>query len=633
MSSVPRTSINIHDNQTKPSFGYILKPAYSFNESHRVWARSGYDSIAYSDGDSAENRLFEVVSNARDLSVLSSELRQHCTDWPTRYHLSSSRANVLRPFEETLKGDILEIGSGCGAITRYLGECGANVLSLEGSLRRARIGRARTRDLTNVTVLAERFSDFETTETFDVITLIGVLEYANLFTSAPNAPLAILKRIKSVLKPGGQLFIAIENQLGLKYFAGALEDHVGVPMFGIENRYTANSVRTFGKLELQDLLKEAGFLQSSFLACFPDYKLPRSIVTEKGINNRGFDAASLACQSTAQDHLKPACRCFSSELAWPTIMRNGLGMDLANSFLVCAGTELGDPQLNPSALAFHYSSERLPRFTKETRFVLEPAGNIITIFRGLDHSHQHAPLKAQDQTGSVKFEVPKKAPYVHGQTLSQSFVDIVTRDGWSFKELGCYFRVYLNILASIAGSDIKNLKESTLPGSLIDCTPNNLIKRNDEGFEFIDAEWSVSTEIPVRQLLFRSLLSVVFMPSGYAKDQAEKIYTYQEFFLNIYRELGLLLEPKDLVSMLSVELDFQEKVQGYKQEFFQNTTFVNALMPGYKYFELLGEQAAQLSSVTSELAAIKSSRKWRCALRLWALVPGFVKQFGSSAAT
>ncbi|WWL44975.1 class I SAM-dependent methyltransferase [Pseudomonas parakoreensis] len=78
-------------------------------------------------------------------------------------------------FDADLKGDVLEIGAGCGAITRYLGEQGGNVLALEGSARRASIARSRTRDLPNVSVLAETFENFQVEKKFDVITLVGVL--------------------------------------------------------------------------------------------------------------------------------------------------------------------------------------------------------------------------------------------------------------------------------------------------------------------------------------------------------------------------------------------------------------------------------------------------------------------------
>ena len=37
-----------------------------------------------------------------------------------------------------------------------------------------------------------------------------------------------LKRIRTHLAPGGRLVIAIENRIGLKYWAGATEDHTGI---------------------------------------------------------------------------------------------------------------------------------------------------------------------------------------------------------------------------------------------------------------------------------------------------------------------------------------------------------------------------------------------------------------------
>ena len=227
----------------------LLKNAgYILDESTNVWLNPSYKGIAYNDGDEIETRIFNIIKEATDISVLSTELRQHCTDWPSQYHLTSARANILRPFEQTLKNaNVLEIGAGCGAISRYLGECGAQVLALEGSPRRASIARSRTRDLDNITVLAEKFDQFKSNHQFDVITLIGVLEYANLFTPGDNPALIMLQRVRQLLKPDGKLIIAIENQLGLKYFAGAPEDHFGKPMVGIEGRYGKDQAQTFGR--------------------------------------------------------------------------------------------------------------------------------------------------------------------------------------------------------------------------------------------------------------------------------------------------------------------------------------------------------------------------------------------------
>ena len=245
--------------------GYIL------DLENKIWIKPGYQGIAYNDGDAVETRIASCIKQTLDVSVLSTELRLHCTDWASLYHLSGTRANIMRPFENIFKGDVLEIGAGCGAITRYLGECGANVLALEGSARRAAIARSRTRDLENVTVVAEKFDRFQCDHQFDVITLIGVLEYANLFTTGENPPLAMLERIRALLKPDGKLIIAIENQLGLKYFSGSPEDHLGQPIVGIEGRYRKDQPQTFGRKVLARMLEQAGFAAFEFLAPFPDF--------------------------------------------------------------------------------------------------------------------------------------------------------------------------------------------------------------------------------------------------------------------------------------------------------------------------------------------------------------------------
>ena len=107
-----------------------------------------------------------------------------------------------------------------------------------------------------------------------------------------------LDKINRLLAEHGEILIAIENRLGLKYFAGCREDHKGRAFEGIEGYPTTSGVRTFSKAELEALLQKNGYQNYEFYYPYPDYKLPTVIYSDsylpkKGelLNNiRNFDA-------------------------------------------------------------------------------------------------------------------------------------------------------------------------------------------------------------------------------------------------------------------------------------------------------------------------------------------------------
>ena len=359
----------------------IFTSDYLFDAELRIWARANYTGISYSDGEEVEARIAGIINKANDISVLSAELASCCNDWPTTYHLSRKRANLLRPFESYLCGkSVLEIGAGCGAITRYLGEIGAEVLALEGSLRRAPIAASRCRDLANVTVIAEALHHFQPVCQFDVVTLIGVLEYARKFFPRKDEDSvdAMLSLVKNFLKPGGRLIIAIENQLGLKYFAGFPEDHVGKPMFGIEEHYTDDGVVTFGRRELGKRVSEAGLAIQHWWYPFPDYKLPSLMVSEAGVLPQDdVDLTSVVRRACTGDPQYPLSISFNQERVWRPIVHNGLLGEMANSFvLIASDAEFFQEQELP--LAIHYATDRRPEFAKKVVIKRERGAAAVT---------------------------------------------------------------------------------------------------------------------------------------------------------------------------------------------------------------------------------------------------------------
>jgi SAM-dependent methyltransferase len=342
---------------------------YCFNKELRVWLTPEHDTMAYSDGEAVERQLLESLRKCRDLSSTSDELRKRIVDWPTEYHLSPQRHALLRPFT-ILPGDrVLELGCGCGAITRHLGETGATVVAVEGSQIRAQIAAERCRDLPNVSVYCDNLAAFENPDEFDFVTLIGVLEYSPQFIVGEDPVGTCLCKAKSHLRDCGSLILAIENRLGLKYLSGCKEDHVGHAFFGIEDLYDASTAVTLGRVELLTSLEAAGFAASQTLFPFPDYKLPDIIISEAGLADPRFRTSELLLRNHSPDRVAAGPRAFSEPLAWVTVCRNDLLPDLSNSFLVIAGKSGAAIQSRlRSFLAVSFTGRRVRRYITETLF-------------------------------------------------------------------------------------------------------------------------------------------------------------------------------------------------------------------------------------------------------------------------
>lgn len=542
--------------------GSLLNDAgYQLNSDSNVWSKPDYQGIAYNDGDAIEQRVGEAIRLATDLSVLSPELRKECTDWPSLYHLGSSRANILRPFgAELLGADVLEIGAGCGAITRYLGESKARVLALEGTLRRAAIARSRTRDLDNVVVVAESFSAFSPDSKFDFITLIGVLEYANMFMLGDTPALAMLERCRDMLKPEGRLIIAIENQFGLKYFAGAPEDHMGSRMYGIENRYKENEPHTFGRKVLRQLVLDGGFQSVEVMAPFPDYKFPYSIVTQAGFESQDFDASAFAWQAARRDPQWNGYMNLAMELTWPGVFENQMAQDLANSFLLVC--QLSVDHRNQAALAYHYSTERVPVYCKETRFVRDSQGNIKVQCEQLVDQQ---PDRCDDR---VIYGLDPEIDYTLGTPLSMDFIGIVTKEGWKLGEVVAFFRNYTAILESICEQQgitperHDKTGEMLFPGSFFDLLPQNIIQTSAGVCKVIDTEWKTKDSVSLSTLVFRSILNLTQMVTRFARCGDLDGMTRQEFYSRIFFKLRLDPSTHGLYKLLESEIELQEMITG-----------------------------------------------------------------------
>jgi GT2 family glycosyltransferase/SAM-dependent methyltransferase len=552
----------MHDQLRQSGYGLDLSG---------VWTRAVYTPLPYNDGDAVEERIADLLRGVSDRSVLSDELRPLCTDWPTLYHLGHVRANLLRPFEARLRdADVLEVGAGCGAITRYLGETAGQVLALEGSPRRARIARHRTTDLPNVSVVVDRFDGaLQWPGGFDVVTLVGVLEYAGRFESGANPWLSMLNRARQLLKPGGVVLVAIENQLGLKYLLGAREDHAGVVGYGIEAQYKPGDARTFGRKVFSTLLTDAGFGAWDVLVPLPDYKCPRTIVSSAGLADATFDVAGLAAQSVTHDPQFRAGGLGAPERVWPTVAANGLMLDLANSFLIVAANEDAIPPAD--SLAWHYSTSRRRAFCKATRF-----------FRKGETIHVEARRLGVDSPpagGPLRFVPHEHGRYVPGEPLAATAVRIITSHQWRLEELISFFVEYLGHITTLVGQVERPMSvgQGEVPGEWIDALPQNLVVGSDGRATLIDREWISDTPIPVAFLVFRAVLSLTDLVTRMGQVDDPRVVTRLDLVESVLGGLGLEAGRHTLGRFVELESNLQRQVNGASGEFSIATLAANDL--------------------------------------------------------
>ncbi len=277
----------------------------------------------YSDG-AVEDELLKAVSDPDSIPKLLME----GSSWPHLYHLSNIRENLLDWYDFDKNASLLEIGSGCGAITGLFCRSVREVTAIELSKKRSMINATRNRNYDNLEIMVGNFTDIKLDKKFDYVTLIGVFEYSICYVGGSRPFEEMLERARQFLKPGGTLIIAIENKYGIKYFAGASEDHTGMLFDGIENYNNITRVRTFSKKGITNLLEKAGFKDNTFYYPIPDYKLPSEIYSDGHLPSAG----SIRYPAFAYD--RPRVELFNENLAFDAVCEDQMFPEFANSFLI-----------------------------------------------------------------------------------------------------------------------------------------------------------------------------------------------------------------------------------------------------------------------------------------------------------
>lgn len=477
------------------------------------------DVTGYRDG--AEEYLLEFFQKN---SVDEYELFPKDAPWAIRYHLTPRRKTLLSWIDCGRDRRILELGAGCGALTSHLiARPGATVTAVEGAPARAAVIAARCRQADNLTIVTANAVGLPYEHAFDVVTLVGVLEYAAAFVDDPHPFARLLSEARRYLRDDGSLILAIENRMGHKYLAGLPEDHTGRPYHGVNGYPGPGGVRTFDRPTLQAMLRQAGFPATRWYFPSPDYKTPDGIVAERALSVPGLAVLPLLELPTADPGGK-AEPAFNERAFLRSALAAGTAGHVMNSFLVLAAPREDAPLLaaNENTLAVAVNVDSCPpRFQTMTRVVAQADGLAVTrrnlhdlppaVFAA---GRQHVKAREAYHLGYGSFleailDAVEDGDMVLAAKTLGAWMDCLAARARPARPGGpegfdafCRDHLGRTLYAGCAG-------DRWLPGSLLDAHPGNVLRHPQTGdVRFIDLEWQLACDLPLPLLLDRGLALV-----------------------------------------------------------------------------------------------------------------------------
>lgn len=474
----------------------------------------------YCDGEIED----ELLAIARDCAEVEyRRIIEERKSWEILYHLSPLRENIVEwlPVSRAMK--VLEVGSGCGAITGALSRRAGEVTCVELSKKRSMINAYRHMDADNVTIHVGNFQDVEPDlpDDYDYICLIGVFEYAQAYIGSETPFDDFLRIIKKHLKPGGHIAIAIENKFGLKYWAGCREDHLGTYFGGIEDYPEGGVVRTFTRDGLLAIARRCGFSEMQMYYPYPDYKFMTTLYSDRRLPNRGELSNNM--RNFDRDRLQ----LFDEKRVFDTVLKEGQFPLFSNSYMLLLGPALSEEYVK-------YSNDRKEEFQIKTlqrsigfgrRIEKHPLSK-----RAWEHIEATAAAcdKLAERYEGSRLEVnacklereADGTPYItikflEGRTLEEIldeclekndlegfhslFDEYLERITWGEeKEIADYDLIFANLLIP---------QGSNMCDENGDSNRKNNIERylNEEKWGLIDCEWTFDRAIETREIAFRAL--------------------------------------------------------------------------------------------------------------------------------
>lgn len=451
----------------------------------------------YTDG-TIEDEMLDIAKN--NAPERFPEIIEQKKSWPIFYHLSPFRTNIIDwlPFKKTDR--VLEIGSGCGAITGSLAEKAGSVTCIDLSKKRSLINAYRNQEHDNITIMVGNFKDIEPhlPEDFDYVLLIGVFEYGQAYIGG-NTPYEDFMQICNRHRRfDGRMIIAIENKFGLKYWAGCREDHLGTYFSGLEGYREGGSARTFTRHGLEKIMERVGIREYSFYYPYPDYKFMTTVYSDEYLPQKGELSNNL------RNFDRERVLLFDEKQVFDQILEEKEFPLFSNSYLLVVGSK-------PDVIYAKFSNDREKDKAIRTTIVrdiqgqlhVEKAPDTPTACGHIVNTHRAYELLSKRYEGT-KIRINRCKPikndisqglafeYCNGVTLEYLLDECLAKaDVEGFKALIMEYMRWLSYHEN--SSSVSNI-DFIFPNIMVD----------GDIWQVIDYEWTFEKRIPAKEIAFRA---------------------------------------------------------------------------------------------------------------------------------
>ncbi len=496
----------------------------------------------YCDG-TVEDEILEIVKKYSPVEY--AKIIEERKSWPVLYHLSSLRENIVDFIPMNKNDKVLEVGSGCGAITGALSRKAGSVTCVDLSKKRSMINAYRHSECENVTIHVGNFKDIEPDLPcdYDYICLIGVFEYGQSYIGGETPYEDFLSILKRHLSPNGRIVIAIENKYGLKYFAGCKEDHLGTYFSGIEDYAAGGGVRTFSKNGLEKIFQTCGVEKYSFYYPYPDYKFMTTVYSDERLPRKG------ELSNNMRNFDRDRMVLFDEKSTYDGLIADGMFPDFSNSFVAVLGEEL------PVKYA-KYSNDRAKEYQIKTEISMTGSGKMQVCkypmteaakehvqgmelaYKSLNERYSGGNLNV-NQCGLVEDgeNIYASFAFEEGVTLAELMDERLEKEDYEG-----FYKLFDEYMERVGYRE-------DFPAADFDLIFANILVNGDI-WTLIDYEWTFGKAIETKELAFRAVYCYLLEDEKRNKLQLGRILDKLE------------ISQKDAENYRAREMEFQKFVTG-----------------------------------------------------------------------